>query len=246
MPFDVITPDWSAPSSVRAFCTTRQGGVSVKPYGSLNLGANSGDDAGAVQQNRQILEKRCPERPHWLKQEHGTTVIAIPEQLPASSVPVADGSVTSQLDTVCTVLTADCVPVLLSDQSGQWVAALHAGWRGLCAGVLEQGVAAYEGRPEHLMAWIGPCIRQPHFQVGPEVREAFMQRGKQAKQAFKPDGDRHFLADLAMLATQRLNGVGVLNITDCGLCTFADARFYSYRRDGRTGRMATVIWRASH
>ena len=240
---DFIRPDWPAPPGVRALTTTRAGGVSPPPYDSLNLGAHTGDAAACVAENRRRLALAAdfPEAPAWLKQVHGTAVVAAHR---ATGVPEADGSVTDRRGVVCAILTADCLPVLLCDQDGTRVAALHAGWRGLVDGMLESGVAALGGA-EGLMAWLGPAIGPDAFQVGAEVRQAFLARDEGAAPCFREDQEGRWRADLYALAARRLATVGVHAVYGGDHCTHTEAaRFYSYRRDGETGRMATLIWLA--
>ncbi|MDX1757281.1 MAG: peptidoglycan editing factor PgeF [Marinobacter sp.] len=240
----VITPDWPAPAQVRAGCTTRQGGVSASMWASLNLGSHVQDNEADVQENRRRLADWSglpPDRFYWLNQVHGTAVACVPVE----GVPEADAGVTGQAGQVCTVLTADCLPVLFCDLAGSRVAAVHAGWRGLCGGVLEQTVAALGRPPEQLLAWLGPAIGPEAFEVGGEVREAFVQADAQAASAFRasPAHSGHYLADLYRLARQRLRSLGLTQIYGGEYCTVSDpTRFFSYRRDGITGRMASVIW----
>ena len=239
-----IEPDWPAPPGVRALSTLRSGGVSRGPFAEFNLADHVDDDPAAVAANRALLRRAAglPAEPCWLSQVHGRGVI------PAGEGPAAgpaDGSWTDRPGRVCVVLTADCLPVLLARRDGSAVAALHAGWRGLAAGVLEAGVAALGGGAG-LVAWLGPAIGPDHFEVGPEVRDAFLAADAGAAAAFRPAARRgHHLADLYLLARQRLARAGVGSVHGGDECTFADAkRFYSYRRDGVTGRMATLVWRA--
>ncbi|NND45845.1 MAG: peptidoglycan editing factor PgeF [Xanthomonadales bacterium] len=238
-----IEPDWPAPKGVRALQTTREGGVSQGPWRSLNLGEHSGDEVEHVRQNRQRLAALLPARPAWPRQVHGNRVLSHAQV--SEGARDADAVYASGPGQVCGVLTADCLPVLFTDRDGGQVAVAHAGWRGLAAGVLEQTVASMRADPGALLAWLGPAIGPDHFQVGPEVREAFLAWGPDAGQAFEPDGDA-WLADLYLLARQRLAGVGVTAVFGGGLCTVCDAgRFFSYRRDGQTGRMGTLVWKES-
>ncbi len=244
---DWIVPDWPAPANVRAVMTTRRGGVSQAPYASFNPASHVGDDPAAVEENRRRLRQWLPAEPLWLNQVHGCAVASAG----GDDVPSADAGVAFQADEVRTVLTADCLPVLFCDDSGRVVAAAHAGWRGLACGVLEETVRAMRTPPERILAWMGAAIGPAAFEVGPEVRENFVAQQALAGIAFRPalpgtlDGaPRKWLADLYALARIRLAGVGVERVYGGGLCTFTDAeRFYSYRRDGRTGRMASLIWR---
>jgi hypothetical protein len=237
----LITPDWSAPANVKALQTTRHGGVSVAPYDSLNLGLHVGDAPLAVNRNRQSLAPLMPSEPVWLEQVHGTTVANADA---ANCVERADASVARQRGSVCVVMTADCLPVLLCDEDGTVVGAAHAGWKGLAAGVIEATVQAMDVAPHKLMAWLGPAISQQHFEVGGEVREAFIKHLPQAAEAFiAHDSEGKYLADIYLLAHQRLTALGITRVSGGGRCTHAEAdTFFSYRRDNVTGRMGTFIW----
>ena len=238
----LLIPEWPAPRNVQVFMTTRAGGVSTGPYAGLNLGDHTGDDPAAVAQNRACLRARLPAEPCWLAQVHGHAVCRADD--PAASRS-ADAAVARQVDVVCAVLTADCLPVLLCDRNGSVVAAAHAGWRGLAGGVLEAAVVAMDAPPQELMAWLGAAIGPQAFQVGEDVRAAFVGDLPACAQAFVPDAlPAKWRADIYRLARLRLARAGVTRVYGGGLCTVADAgRFYSYRRDGATGRMAAVIWR---
>lgn len=237
---DVIESRWAAPTSVRAWTTTRQGGVSSGPWRSLNLGDACGDDADSVAENRRRLAEWLPAEPLWLSQVHGGRVIEHPG--PVAGLPEADAVVSSRPGEVCAVLTADCLPVLFADLDGKQVAAAHAGWRGLAAGVLENTVRAMAPTPDRIAAWLGPAICQDHYEVGSEVRTAFDTQQADAAAAFLPHHDR-WLASLHQLARLKLKRAGLNQVTDAGLCTACDPqRFFSHRRDGVAGRMATVIW----
>lgn len=236
-----ISPDWPAPPNVKAMQTTRAGGVSHAPYDSMNLGLHVGDDPVRVNHNRQSLSALLPTEPVWLEQVHG---IEVANADAAACRVVADASIARYRGSVCVVMTADCLPVLLCDASGTVVAAVHAGWRSLCDGVIEATVKAMEVEPGRLMAWLGPAISQTHFEVGPEVREAFIAQHAKAKEAFVAHGESgKYLADLYLLAHQRLNALGITSIHGGGRCTYGEPEcFFSYRRDGVTGRMGTFIW----
>jgi polyphenol oxidase len=237
-----IEPDWPAPPNVRAAATARSGGVSQGAYASLNLGAHVGDDPQAVAENRRRASTALGLRaePLWLQQVHGIDVVEARAQ---SAPPAADASFARSPDQVCAILTADCLPVLLCDKSGKSVAAAHAGWRGLAGGVLAATVAALAEQPQRLMAWFGPAIEQDAFEVGDEVREAFVNRAAQFADAFVPNARGRWQADLYALARRELARLGVHEVYGGGYRCYADAqRFFSYRRDGRTGRMATLIW----
>lgn len=241
---DWIVPDWPAPANVRALMTTRNGGVSSGPWaghagGGMNLGLGSGDARDAVLANRALLERHLPSRPAWLQQVHGTRVV---DATTVAGQPVeADASYGAAPGTVCAILVADCMPVLFCD--GARVAAAHAGWRGLVGGVLEATLAESGLVAGRTMAWIGPAIGPSRFEVGDDVRDAFIAAFDDAAAAFVPLTPGKWLADLPMLARQRLEACGVRDIHASGLCTASDQRrFYSYRRDGVTGRMAALIW----
>lgn len=235
---DMILPNWPAPPTVRAGTTTRRGGVSVGPYASLNLGDHVGDEPAAVAENRARLRRELllPAEPLWLSQVHG---VAVAE----GQGSCADASVAFGPGTVCTVLTADCLPLLLCDRVGSRVAAVHAGWRGLLAGVIEAAVARLDSPSGELLAWLGPAIGPQAFEVGEEVRAAFAAEEAATAAAFRPSPAGRWLADIYALARRRLARCGVSAVYGGDLCTWSDAtRFYSYRRDGVTGRMASLIW----
>jgi YfiH family protein len=239
---DWIVPAWRAPARGRAVSTTRGGGVSLPPYASLNLAAHVGDEAGAVAANRQHLVRtlRLPAMPAWLQQEHGTGVV---DAATVAAPVAADAAYAVAPGVICAVLTADCLPVLLCDRGGRVVAAVHAGWRGLAAGVIEQTVAALPVTGAELLAWLGPAISAQAYVVGEEVRAAFLTHDPAAVAAFRPARGGGWHADLYELARRRLQRQGVTEIQGGGRCTFLDpVRFYSYRRDGVTGRMASLIW----
>lgn len=240
----LLRPDWDAPPAVRVLSTTRAGGVSLGAYRSLNLADHVGDDPRAVQANRRRLnaEAGVPTDPVWLNQVHGKAVIRIDRNLRVSA-PDADAAVAFSPGAVCAIMTADCLPVLLCDEDATVVAAAHAGWRGLAAGVVESAVASMHQPAERLMAWLGPAIGPDHFEVGEEVRTCFCEASPRAQDAFRPSVNGRWLADLPLLARQRLNDLGVWRVAGGECCTFADPeRFFSYRRDGATGRMASLIW----
>lgn len=241
---------WPAPAGIHALQTTRAGGVSPAPYDTLNLGGNTGDEPAHVAENRRRLREQLglPSEPLWLRQVHGVTVQEAVNI--AAEPPCADAACTTQAGVVCAVLTADCLPVLFCSDDGQWLAAAHAGWRGLAAGVLEATLARASRPPARLLAWLGAAIGPAHFEVGPEVRAAFVQVHEEDAMAFAPGHDGRWQADLYQLARLRLARAGVSRVYGGGLCTYADAqRFYSFRRAchrqaPETGRMATLIWRA--
>ncbi len=238
----LILPDWTLPAGVKACSTTRRGGNSLPPYDSLNLGTHVGDDARAVADNRQRLVEGAglPQMPVWLEQIHGTRVVRLDGQTPADLR--ADAVYSNVPGQVCAVMTADCLPVLFCSQAGDEVAAAHAGWRGLCNGVLEQTLAAFAAEPGRISAWLGPAIGPQQFEVGPEVRAAFIAVDDAAAAAFTPQGDK-FLADIYLLARQRLQRAGIHAIYGGDRCTVSEiSHFFSYRRDGITGRLASLIW----
>ena len=238
----LIVPQWPIPQGVAACSSTRIGGVSLSPYDSLNLGAHCGDNPEHVEENRKRLfaAGNLPSKPVWLEQVHGKDVLKL------SGGPYlskrADASYSNTAGTVCAVMTADCLPVLFCNRAGTEVAAAHAGWRGLCEGVLEETVACFADKPENIIAWLGPAIGPIAFEVGAEVRTAFMAKDPQADSAFVPRGEK-YLADIYQLARQRLANVGVESVYGGDHCTFNESEtFFSYRRDNTTGRMASFIW----
>ncbi len=239
-PADWIVPDWPAPERGRALITTGSGGASRGIYADFNLGERVGDDARAVTKNREALRGLLPSEPVWLRQVHGTRVV---EAVPGSLGEEADAAVARAPGRVCAVLTADCLPVLLADEGGTVVGIAHAGWRGLAAGVIENVVRAMGVAPESLIAYLGPAIGAAAYEVGTDVFDAFVLANSDAAGAFLPHGSGKFLADLNLLARQRLMRLGVGSIHGGNLCTYRDTgRFYSYRRDGVTGRMASLVW----
>lgn len=260
---DFVTPNWPAPLSIRAFTTTRLGGCSSEPFDGFNLADHVGDELSDVLTNREALISTfsLPSPPVWLNQTHSVLVANLP--LAQDALPNADASMTSSKGVVCAVMTADCLPILLTTCSGGLVGAVHAGWRGLADGIVKQTVDAMRSQSrEPLMAWIGPSISQAHFEVGDDVYQAFVAQDSAAASAFvvKDYGDpisslapssiehlpgQKWLADLPALAIMRLidSGLRAENIYTSGLCTFADKeRFFSYRREGQTGRIASLIW----
>lgn len=239
-----IFPTWSAPKNIKAFTTLRTGGVSQPPFDSFNLGDHVGDEKIAVQTNRGLLRQffALPQDPVFLNQIHSTKVLTLPYQGLDLN---ADAVFSQQPNQVCLVMTADCLPVLFCNQAGTQVAAAHAGWRGLCDGVLEQTVAQFDCEPAEILAWLGPAIGPDAFQVGEDVKMQFMAKDPNAHSAFRTDPSQpdKYLANLYQLATQRLNNLGITQITGGEYCTFYQKeKFFSYRRDGKTGRMASLIW----
>lgn len=238
---DILLPDWPAPANVCAISTTRQAGVSVSPYNSFNLAMHVGDDTVAVQQNRQTLQQQSsmPEQPVWLNQVHANQVVQL-SSATAESI-TADAAFTAQPGVVCSVMTADCLPLLLCNTEGTQVAAVHAGWRGLAAGVIENALSCFS-TTKSVLAWLGPAISVEAFEVGEEVYQIFTSQSPQAAQAFIPHHNK-WRADLYLLARQRLQQAGVTQIYGGQYCTYRQAdQFFSYRRDGQTGRMASCIW----
>ena len=240
----VLRPCWPAPDRVHALFTTRRGGVSHGPWGSLNLGTRTGDDAHAVAENRLLLSRalELPGEPYWLHQVHGVRVCVAGEE---DGEPAADAAWSREPGSVCVVQSADCLPILLCDRDGARVAAVHGGWRGLAAGIVPRAVAALGAAPDRLLAWLGPAICGSCYEVGDEVRAAFA-AGRRVPPGFRPAGrPSHWYADLAAIARTQLQHCGLppdaIYGGDC--CTYEDAgRFYSYRRDGITGRLAALIW----
>jgi YfiH family protein len=239
---DWLTPDWAAPPSVRVVCTTRRGGISLPPWDSMNPADHVGDDPAAVTANRAALGEALslPSEPCWLQQVHGTQVV---EAGPETGVAKADAAWTRQTGTVCVVQTADCLPVVLCNERGTRVAVAHAGWRGLEAGVIEATARAAGLEGGGVLAWLGPAIGPAAFVVGDEVRQAFLASDSGAGEAFSAAGGGRWHADLYRLARRRLARCGITRVSGGGLCSFTDAeRFFSYRREGTTGRMATLAW----
>ncbi|SUB23426.1 peptidoglycan editing factor PgeF [Avibacterium avium] len=241
---DALKPNWTAPANIHAFTTLRQGGVSQAPYDSFNLGDHVGDDKNSVKTNRTLLVEQfyLPQFPLFLNQTHSTRVIRLPYD---GNNLDADAVYTNQPNQVCLVMTADCLPVLFTNQQGTEVAAAHAGWRGLCDGVLEQTIQQFQAEPQEIIAWLGPAIGQKSFQVGEEVRQQFIAQDPNAAQAFVPDSIEQgkYLADLYHIARLRLNKLGISQISGGEHCTYLEkTAFFSYRRDKQTGRMASLIW----
>jgi YfiH family protein len=258
----MLQPEWSIPATVRALYTTRSGGVSQAPFDSFNLAEHVGDDLDRVARNRAMLSRdglnrdelrsqSLPAAPCWLQQTHSTTVVT----LESDQNREADGAITRQADTVAVVMTADCLPILLCNRSGTEVAAVHAGWRGLLDGIVETTIEKMQSPTSELMAWIGPAISQPKFEVGDEVRQAFVEKyadtyvdeQSSAESRFINNRTRHWLCDLPGLADDLLKGLGVADVTQSNLCSYANEKdFFSYRRQAVTGRMACLIWISSN
>lgn len=269
---DVIFANWAAPKNVRALTTTRNGGVSQSPFDSFNLGQHVGDREEDVTQNRQqlITQFSLPCAPVWLEQVHSTRVLVLDgldrlahsdnldnsdnlnrsnkanrSDITSVSDCVADAVYTRTAGQVCTIMTADCLPVVFCDKHGREVASAHAGWRGLCHGILEETLRHFSAKPDDIFVWLGPAIGPSQFEVGTDVRDAFMQHDAAASDAFSLQPNGKYLANLYQLAAQRLQAAGILpaHISGGEYCTMSDPQnFFSYRRDGQTGRMATLIW----
>jgi polyphenol oxidase len=251
---ELIFPSWPQPATVKAFFTTRAGGVSLNTgeaeFASLNLGRSAGDFADAIDENRRRVAELLPRAPKWLSQVHGSRVVIADEVINLLDDVKADAIATSSANIPCAIMVADCLPVLFCDDAGRYVAAAHAGWRGLVAGVLENTVAAMQVAPAQIMAWLGPAIGPAAFEVGHDVRDAFVSRAPALAECFVPctaGAPDKFLADIYALARLRLAHAGVTRVYGGEFCTVSDAsRFFSYRREGKisrqTGRMAGVIW----
>ena len=250
-------PDWPAPTNIKALCTTRAvsdvngvKGASLSPYQTFNLATHVGDDLIAVETNRQLLNQQAclPDQPFWLDQQHTVEAVCLDSLDPNSWQPVvADASWTTQTNQVSVVMTADCMPLLVTNKKGSLVCSIHAGWRGLADGIVSRTIDSLPEKPENLLVWIGPCIRQAHFEVGSDVYAIFCDKNPANQTFFKPIqielSEQKYLADLAGLLVLELNNLGVSEVYDSGLCSYADSeRFYSYRRYGVTGRMASLIW----
>ena len=240
-----LVPDWPAPANIHAATTLRTGGVSPAPYSSLNPAAHVGDAAGRVEQNRLIIREMLdlPAEPVWLEQIHSNRAVkAANSQKGGGDLQQADASYTDEPNVVCSVMTADCLPLLVCSADGWQVAAIHAGWRGLLAGVIGNTVAAMQ--QHNLLVWLGPAIGPDCFEVGAEVRDAFLEKSAAYRPAFKEQGGGKCLADIYLLAKIELAALGISRVYGGTHCTVTEhERFYSYRRDAQTGRMATLIWR---
>ena len=248
---DWFRAGWPAPAHVHAGTTTRLNGASRGPFESFNLAAHVGDRPEAVAANRRQLRARLdlPAEPAWLQQRHGNRVARVKRDRPAAAAGAlaaipADGAITDAPGEVCAVLTADCVPLLLCDRAGTGIAALHVGWRGLCSRITRSGVSMFDAAPRDLLAWIGPHVRQENYEVGADVVSACASIWPETRGAIRPGRPDHWYLDLAGLVKAELQQLGVTQVYDCNRCTYADKDlFYSYRRDGATGRMATLIWK---
>lgn len=242
MPTQIVAAQWAVPVPVRAFTTTRMGGASQGVYASFNQGDHVGDRPEDVASNRAKLQQEfdLPCAPLWLQQVHGVRVV---DAAASRNEIIADASYTRKTGVVCAVLTADCLPVLLCDDRATVVAAVHCGWRSLAGGILEKTVAHMNAPPDTLQAWLGPAIGPAAFEVGEEVQQQFLQRNPAHAAAFSPASQKKYLANIYRLGAQELAACGVKQVTGGGRCTMAEAQdFYSYRRDGATGRMVSLIW----
>ena len=233
-----LTADWPAADFIKAGTTLRQGGVSTGAFSSFNLAAHVGDELTAIEKNRALLD--VPNPTQWLEQIHSTTAVLLPNDI---SIPKADASYTLEKNIVCAVMTADCLPLLITDNKGTCVAAIHAGWRGLCDGIIELTIKKLPIAPESLLVWLGPAIGADVYEIGEEVYHAFTKGDVEAKESFTSVSEQHWLFDIYRLAKLRLKRLGVKQIYGGEHCTFSEPeQFFSYRRDDVTGRMASLIW----
>jgi len=242
-----ISPNWPAPKNIKAFCTTRKGGGSQRPFDSFNLATHVDDNQQTVIQNRALLVElaNLPSQPVWLNQQHTDTALALTAKSMFSEPPIADASWTLTPNLISVIMTADCLPILVTDIEGSCVAAIHAGWKGLADNIVTKTIQAMPVKPQNLMAWIGPAISKKNFEVGQDVLDAFVKINIDNNSYFETkDAQKNkYLADLPGLVKRELNQIGVHQVYQSGLCSYEDEEhFYSYRRDGRTGRMASLIW----
>lgn len=243
-----LVPDWPAPANIHAATTLRTGGVSKEPYLSLNPATHVNDLKECVLQNRKIISDMLslPAEPAWLDQIHSNHIVKAEK---TATPPKADASYSSESGVVCTVMTADCLPLLICSKDGMKIAAIHAGWRGLLSGVISNSISELTcapplAKPADLLVWLGPAIGPKCFEIGIEVREAFVEKSKLYKNAFKEQNNGKYLADIYQLARIELSTLGISNIYGGSYCTMTEEdRFFSYRRDNQTGRMATLIWK---
>lgn len=238
--------DWPLPENISAAFTTRVGGVSVAPFASFNLATHVGDDVASVSKNRALLKQLAclPDEPQWLEQQHTDIAVNLAD-LSGHETPIADASWTNQAGKVAVVMTADCLPILVAAQDGSLVAAIHAGWKGLADGIVIKTIQQLPTEIEKLTAWIGPAISQDHFEVGEDVYQAFLQQSQDYQGYFKKSSNQagKYYADLPSIAEEQMKQLGVASVYKSGLCSFAmENNFFSYRRDGQTGRMASLIW----
>lgn len=239
----IITPNWKASNNIKAYSTTRHGGLSKAPFSSLNLGSHVGDDLTTVLLNRKSIQQslQLPSEALWLTQTHSTLILHSDEHTQDKE---ADAIITNKKNHCLAIMTADCLPILLSNEKGTQIAAIHAGWKSLCNGIIEKTMARLNTKNDTFMAWLGPCISQKYFEVGAEVREAFCQKSSSNADGFVKNPITHnYHACLKTLARSQLMPLGVTEVTQSQLCTYEHANdFFSYRREGITGRMATFIW----
>ncbi len=244
MNLEYITPDWPVSENIRCITTTRTGGYSLQEYSSLNIGGHVKDDQESVVKNRQLIKQdlQLPNEPVWLDQVHGSFVLSLGENAPIDNT--ADAAYTNEASVVCAVLTADCLPVTFCDQSSEHIAVAHAGWRGLVNGVLENTLQTIPVENEKIMCWLGPAIGPKVFEVGEEVVDQFVAKDGMQKNAFVKQSNEKYLANIYQLAMNILTKHNVKNVYGGDRCTYSESdTFYSYRRDGETGRMATLIWK---
>lgn len=237
-------PHWSAPTSIGALQSTRLQGASTAPFASFNLGEHVGDDPGAVAQNRQLLNQQLPNPALYVNQVHGTDILNLKASTTRNTLHDADGIFTRLYEQPIAIMTADCLPVLLASDDGEEIAALHCGWRSLAGGIIEKALPLFSVPSAHIHAWLGPAIGKQAFEVGSEVKEQFCALDSAHIDAFSAQQNDKYLADLALIARQKLAHLGVMQVSSCEHCTFQSSeQYFSYRRDGQTGRMASVIWR---
>lgn len=235
-----LEADWPASEFIKAGTTLRHGGVSKRPYNSFNIATHVGDELAMVQKNRAMLNNKIPGTPQWLEQTHSSNVVLLPSD---ERIPVADAVYTEEKNIVCAVMTADCLPLLITDKKGSCVAAIHAGWRGLCDGIIEATIKKLSAKPESLLVWLGPAIGADAYEVGEEVYDAFKNNNNAAREAFTSVSEGHWLFNMYCSAKLQLNEIGVRQIYGGNHCTLSEEEhFFSYRRDGVTGRMASLIW----
>jgi len=237
----IIEPDWPTPKNIKSIVSTRCGGVSSAPWDSFNLATHVSDDAKDVSENRRILVERAhlPTEPEWLNQTHSVDAI----DLDQSENRDGDASITTQKNKVAVVLTADCLPLLVTNKQGTEIAAIHAGWKGLLEGVVIKTLLAMQSKPRDLMVWLGPAISQKHFEIGDEVKHQFCKKYHHAQTHFEAKPNNKWMANLYGLVRDQLAELAVTDIYGGDFCSYTDQhKFYSYRRDGETGRMASLIW----
>lgn len=242
---NLLKASWNAPHNVKTIITTRLGGVSNTPYDSLNLGTHVGDDIKHVIENRNTIIKNLPANPYWLNQTHSNNIICVDGLENDNSCLDYDASFTTQKNKVCVVMSADCIPILLTDTQARFAAAIHAGWRGVENNIIRNSIISSNIKVNEIIAYIGPSICQKHFEVGAEVLEQFTKQYMENKQFFIPNSNNKFNCDLAAIAKLQMLKIGILpnNIHLSNLCTYCEKElFYSYRRDGITGRIASLIW----